>query len=49
MPSADRSRLVSGKILPLVRDRCGYPAPIVDHKVQQQKFKDLYKQQKAQG
>lgn len=49
LKSLDTADLVSGKILPLVRDRCGYPAPIVDHKVQQQKFKDLYKQQKAQG
>ncbi|OLP19544.1 deoxyribodipyrimidine photolyase [Leptolyngbya sp. 'hensonii'] len=39
--------LVTGKILPLERDRCGYPVPIVDHNEQQRRFKERYQQQKA--
>lgn len=46
--SVDTEALVSGKILPLERDRCGYPAPIVDHAQQQRKFKQQYQQQRAQ-
>lgn len=34
--------LVTGKISPLDRDRCGYPHPIVDHHHQQKRFKQLY-------
>lgn len=45
--SIDTEDLLSGKILPLDRDRCGYPAPIVDHNKQQKLFKQLYQQQKA--
>jgi deoxyribodipyrimidine photo-lyase len=45
--SVDTEDLLSGKILPLDRDRCGYPAPIVDHNKQQKLFKQLYQQQKA--
>ncbi|MBD1861642.1 MULTISPECIES: FAD-binding domain-containing protein [Trichocoleus] len=45
--SVDTEDLLSGKILPLERDRCGYPAPIVDHNKQQSLFKQLYQQQKA--
>ena len=32
--------LISGRIAPL--ERRGYPEPIVDHKVQQARFKALY-------
>lgn len=39
--------LVMGTISPAERDRCHYPMPIVDHKHQQQYFKELYKTQKA--
>jgi len=38
--------LISGKISNSDRQRCGYPAPIVDHQVQQARFKQLYQQQK---
>lgn len=44
--SLDTEDLVTGKILPLDRDRCGYPVPIVDHNQQQKRFKALYQQQK---
>lgn len=44
--SIDTEYLVSGEIPPEECDRTGYPQPIVDHKVQQRKFKQLYKQQK---
>lgn len=45
--SVDTADLVSGKISENDRDRCGYPAPIVDHKQQQSYFKALYQQQKV--
>jgi deoxyribodipyrimidine photo-lyase len=45
--SLDTADLVTGKILPLDRDRCGYPQPIVDHSIQQRQFKLLYQQAKA--
>ncbi|HEY9640723.1 MAG TPA: FAD-binding domain-containing protein [Coleofasciculaceae cyanobacterium] len=45
--SIDTEALVTGKIDSGERDRCGYPAPIVDHKKQQALFKQLYQQQKA--
>ena len=44
--SLDTEMLVTGKIPSDERDRCGYPAPIVDHKKQQNQFKQLYQQQK---
>ncbi len=40
--SIDTEYLVTGKIPELERYRCNYPQPIVDHKVQQRKFKELY-------
>jgi deoxyribodipyrimidine photo-lyase len=46
--SIETEDLVTGNILPLDRDRCGYPAPIVDHNEQQKRFKALYQQQRAQ-
>ena len=42
--SLDTEYLVTGKIPDLERYRCNYPQPIVDHKIQQRKFKELYKQ-----
>jgi deoxyribodipyrimidine photo-lyase len=42
----DTAMLVSGNIPSSVRERCGYPAPIVDHKVQQARFKVIYQEQK---
>ncbi|WP_017655837.1 FAD-binding domain-containing protein [Fortiea contorta] len=45
--SLDTEYLVTGKIPPLERHALGYPQPIVDHKLQQQEFKNLYQQQKA--
>jgi deoxyribodipyrimidine photo-lyase len=45
--SLDTDMLVTGKIPQDERDRCNYPAPIVDHKKQQSRFKELYQQQKA--
>ena len=47
--TVDTEALVTGKIPDDERDRCGYPKPIVDHKVQQQRFKQLYKAQKARS
>ncbi len=41
--SIDTEYLVTGKIPDLERYRCNYPQPIVDHKIQQRKFKELYK------
>jgi deoxyribodipyrimidine photo-lyase len=43
----DTADLVSGKIDPGDRDRCGYAQPLVDHQVQQNRFKQLYTHQKA--
>ena len=43
--SVETGALVTGKIGE--RDRGDYPAPIVDHKIQQALFKDKYKAQKA--
>jgi deoxyribodipyrimidine photo-lyase len=45
--SLDTEMLVTGKIPQGERDRCGYPAPIVDHKVQQARFKVIYQEQKT--
>jgi deoxyribodipyrimidine photo-lyase len=44
--SVETAQLVSGKIPVEVCDRYGYPTPIVDHAVQQRRFKELYQQQK---
>ena len=44
--SIETEDLVTGKILPLERDRCGYPVTIVDHNQQQKRFKAIYQQQK---
>ncbi len=46
--SVETADLITGKIAPLERDRCGYPAPIVDHHQQQKRFKERYQQQKNQ-
>jgi deoxyribodipyrimidine photo-lyase len=45
--SVDTEYLISGDIPADERDRCNYPAPIVDHKKQQRQFKERYQQQKA--
>ncbi len=42
LKSIDTNVILSGNILPLTRHQVGYPAPIVDHSVQQRLFKDLY-------
>ncbi len=39
--------LIAGKISKDDRDRANYPAPIIDHNLQQRKFKEQYQQQKA--
>jgi deoxyribodipyrimidine photo-lyase len=44
--SVETADLVTGKIAPEERDRCGYPAPIVDHNQQQRRFKELYQKQR---
>jgi deoxyribodipyrimidine photo-lyase len=44
LSSVDNEYLVTGKIPPLERDRCGYPQPIVDHNTQQKEFKRRYQQ-----
>ncbi|WP_414528218.1 FAD-binding domain-containing protein [Nodularia chucula] len=44
--SVDTQYLVTGKIPPLELQGTDYPAPIVDHKVQQALFKKIYQQQK---
>jgi deoxyribodipyrimidine photo-lyase len=38
--------LVTGNLTAAVRERCDYPAPIVDHKQQQRLFKEIYRAQK---
>jgi deoxyribodipyrimidine photo-lyase len=47
LSSIDTEYLVTGKIPDLDRYSCDYPQPIVNHQVQQKKFKELYKQQKG--
>lgn len=42
--SVDTEYLVTGKIPPLECARCGYPQPIVDHKIQQKEFKRRYQE-----
>lgn len=44
--NVETPNLISGKIDKADRDRAGYPKPIVDHAVQQRKFKALYAAQK---
>jgi deoxyribodipyrimidine photo-lyase len=44
--SVETEDLISGKISENDRDRAGYPKPIVDHTIQQRKFKEQYQQQK---
>jgi deoxyribodipyrimidine photo-lyase len=46
--SVETENLISGKIDKSDRDRAGYPKPIVDHSVQQRKFKECYQQQKIE-
>lgn len=46
LSSLDTADLVTGKISAEERDRCGYPAPIVDHNTQQRRFKERYQQQR---
>lgn len=45
----DTADLIAGTISSLERDRCQYPAPLVDHKQQQHLFKRRYAEQKAAG
>ena len=45
--SVDTEFLISGNIPAEERDALGYPLPIVDHKLQQRLFKQLYQQQKG--
>lgn len=45
--SVDTEFLINGNISQFDRDALGYPAPIVDHKLQQRQFKILYAQQKS--
>ncbi len=47
LKSEDTTDILSGKILPLTRQRLGYPQPIVDHNEQQRLFKSLYASAKA--
>jgi deoxyribodipyrimidine photo-lyase len=47
LSSIDTEDLLSGNIPSLFRNRADYPVPIVDHKKQQAKFKELYKKQKT--
>lgn len=45
--SVDTGYIIKGKIPQEELEAVNYPAPIVDHSVQQRKFKALYKEQKA--
>jgi deoxyribodipyrimidine photo-lyase len=47
LSSIDTEDLLSGNIPSLFRNRADYPVPIVDHKKQQAKFKELYRKQKT--
>ncbi len=42
LKSEDTAQILSGKILPLTRQRLGYPQPIVEHNERQKLFKELY-------
>ncbi|KAM3089814.1 FAD-binding domain-containing protein [Phormidesmis sp. 146-35] len=44
--SVDTKDLISGTISEYDRNRCNYPAPIVDHNQQQRHFKQQYQQQR---
>ena len=44
--SVDTEYLVTGNIPPSEREALDYPAPIVDHKQQQRRFKERYQRQK---
>ena len=44
--SVETEDLISGKISAEERDRAGYPKPIIDHNVQQRKFKERFAAQK---
>ena len=44
--SIDTGNLLTGNISPLERESLGYATPIIDHKQQQRKFKQIYQQQK---
>lgn len=46
LATLDTADLLSGKIASRDRDYLGYPAPIVDHAVQQREFKQRYQQLK---
>jgi deoxyribodipyrimidine photo-lyase len=47
LQSEDTNDLLSGKILPLTRQRVGYPQPLVEHNDRQRLFKQLYTSVKA--
>ncbi len=49
LKSVETKALLSGDIDKSLRDRIGYVKPIVDHAVQQRKFKERYAAQKAIG
>jgi len=44
--SVETADLVSGNISAADRDRANYPKPIIDHNIQQRKFKERYQAQK---
>ena len=43
----DTGSLITGKIEPLERRGTDYPEAIVDHKIQQNRFKQIYKAQRG--
>ncbi len=45
--SLETEYLVTARIPEDERDSCGYPSPIVDHKLQQKEFKKRYQEQKG--
>lgn len=45
--SVDTEDLILGKISEEERDRAGYPQPIIDHNIQQRKFKERFAAQKV--
>jgi deoxyribodipyrimidine photo-lyase len=45
--SIDTPSLLTGNISPIERQAVGYPAPIVEHNLQQRLFKERYQQQKT--
>ncbi|PZD72279.1 Deoxyribodipyrimidine photo-lyase [Acaryochloris thomasi RCC1774] len=46
--TVETKQLVTGKVSAAELERCGYPAPIVEHKQQQRLFKEIYREQKEQ-